>query len=197
MAVVVKPAVERGKIAPFKMGHVALKVRNLDQMIEWYATVLEAEISYRNDDVAFMAYDDEHHRIALVKLPELELPADNATGMDHVSFTYKDLGELLASYTRIKEAGIEPFWCIIHGPSTSMYYKDPDGNKIELMIDNFETLEELVEFFDGGAYEENFMGINFDPDEMVEKYDAGVPVKELTERPKLPEGMSPWDMLKS
>ncbi|MBT3991594.1 MAG: biphenyl 2,3-dioxygenase [Rhodospirillaceae bacterium] len=197
MAIVVKPAVERGKIAPFKMGHVALKVRNLQEMIKWYGTVLEAEISYANDDVAFMAYDDEHHRIALVKLPELELPAENATGMDHCSFSYKDLGELLASYKRIKATGIEPFWCIIHGPSTSMYYKDPDGNKIELMIDNFETQQELVDFFDGGAYEENFMGIMFDPDEMAEKFDAGVPAKELTKRGTLPDGMSPWDMLRS
>jgi hypothetical protein len=78
-----------------------------------------------------------------------------------------------------------------------MYYKDPDGNKIELMIDNFETQQELIDFFDGGAYEENFMGIIFDPDEMAEKFDAGVPAKELTKRATLPEGTSPWDMLRS
>jgi catechol-2,3-dioxygenase len=197
MAIVPKTAAERGKIAPFKMGHVGLKVLDLQKMKAWYGTVLEAEVAYENDDVAFMAYDDEHHRLALVQLPNLEPAPENATGMEHVSFAYKDLGELLTSYTRIKESGIEPFWCIIHGPSTSMYYKDPDGNKIELMIDNFETQQELVNFFEGGAYEENFMGIIFDPEEMIEKYKAGVPQKELIKRPPLPEGMSPWDMLRN
>jgi hypothetical protein len=68
---------------------------------------------------------------------------------------------------------------------------------VELMIDNFETQQELVDFFDGGAYEENFMGIIFDPEEMIEKFEAGVPVKEITKRPPLPDGMTPWDMLRN
>ena len=43
-------------------------------------------------------------------------------------------------------------------------------------------------------YPENFMGIIFDPEEMIRKFEAGVPLAELYKRPKLPAGMTPWDM---
>lgn len=196
MAVVPKTARERGKIAPNKMGHLGLKTIRLKEMVAWYGAVLEAEVAFQNDDVAFMAYDDEHHRLALVQLPDLEDAPANATGLEHVSFGYDDMGDLLATYQRLRDAGIEPFWTINHGPSTSFYYKDPDNNRVELMIDNFPKREDLDAFFEAGNYEENFMGIIFDPDDLIRRYEAGEPFEELTKRPPLPEGMSPWDMLR-
>ena len=189
-------AKERGKIAPYKMGHIAVRTSHLDEMLAWYRKVLEAEIAFRNDDMGFITYDDEHHRLAIVKLPDLVLPEKKSTGMEHVSFTYENLGDLLATYKRLKAIGIEPFWTIIHGPTTSMYFKDPDQNKVELQIDNFATVKEVDDYFATGAYLENPMGIIFDPEEMIEKYEAGVPFAEIVKRPKLPEGMSPWDMLR-
>ena len=196
MAVVPDAARNRGKIAPNKMGHIGLKTRRLGEMKAWYGAVLEAETAFANDDVAFMAYDDEHHRLALVQLPDLQDAPKNATGLEHVSFGYDDMGDLLATYTRLKDQGIEPFWTINHGPSTSFYYKDPDGNRVELMIDNFRTREDLDAFFAAGNYEENFMGIIFDPAELIRRYEAGDPFEELVKRPPLPDGMSPWDMLR-
>lgn len=191
-----KTAKERGKIAPYKMGHVAVRTSRLEEMLDWYGIVLEAEIAFRNEDMGFITYDDEHHRLAIVRMPDLVTPAKNTSGMEHMSFTYENMGDLLATYRRLKALGIEPFWTIIHGPTTSMYYKDPDQNKVELQIDNFASAEEVTEYFATGAYLENPMGIIFDVEEMIEKYESGVPFKEIVKRPKLPEGMSPWDMLR-
>lgn len=188
---------ERGKIAPIKMGHIAVRTSRLNEMLDWYCKVLEAKIAFRNDDMGFITYDEEHHRLAIIGMPDLKAPEKNTTGMEHVSFTYESLGDLLATYKRLKAENIEPFWPIIHGPTTSLYYKDPDGNKVELQIDNFKTKEEVNAFFAGGAYLENPMGIIFDPEEMIDKYERGVPFEEIVKRPKLPPGMTPWDMLRT
>lgn len=189
-------AKERGKTAPYKMGHIAVRTSQLDKMIDWYCNVLEAKVAYRNDDMGFITYDDEHHRMAIIKFPELATPPKNSTGLEHVSFTYENMGDLLNTYMRLKSEGIEPFWTIIHGPTVSIYYKDPDQNKVELQIDVFSTPQEVNDYFAAGHYLENPMGIIFDPEEMLRKYNAGVPFEELVKRPKLPEGMTPWDMLR-
>ena len=52
---------------------------------------------------------------------------------------FADSATCLYTYARLKGDGIEPYWCINHGPTTSLYYKDPDGNQIELQVDNFPT----------------------------------------------------------
>lgn len=195
--VVVTPAREKGKIAPTQIAHCVLMTRseNFEPMVDWYLTVLEAEISYANDNIAFLAYDEEHHRLAIGVLPidGVQKPP-NAWGVDHIAFTYANLEDLVKTYKRLKAAGIEPYWCINHGPTMSMYYKDPDGNRAELFSDNFTTAEQMQEYFASGSFEENFMGIIYDPDELVAKFEAGVPYEELIKRPKLPVGKSPWDM---
>ena len=55
-----------------------------------------------------------------------------------------------------------------------MYYVDPDGNQIETQIDNFDGLEEADEYMRSHSYEENPIGVNFDPDELIEMLKNGV-----------------------
>ena len=88
-----KTARERGKIAPYKMGHIAVRTSRLEEMLDWYCTVLEAKIAFRNEDMGFITYDDEHHRLAIIKMPGLEAPPEKVTGMEQVSFTYESMGE--------------------------------------------------------------------------------------------------------
>ena len=88
-----------------------------------------------------------------------------------------------------------PYWTINHGPTISMYYKDPDGNRLELQYDVFERPEQVQAFFAGGAYEENFIGVKFDPQDLLTRYEAGEPLQQLTMRPQLQPGRSPWDMV--
>ncbi|HLT91049.1 MAG TPA: VOC family protein [Woeseiaceae bacterium] len=192
---VVVPAKQRGRIAPTRMSHVVLNTHpdNYETMVNWYLKVFEAEIAYANDEVAFLGFDEEHHRIAIAAVPHVVEPRPKSWGLNHFAFTYDSLESLLATYERLKHEGITPYWPILHGPTTSLYYKDPDLNRVELLCDNMDE-QELLEFFESGAFDENFMGIIFDPDEMYARLKAGVSPKELTRREQLPHGKTPWDM---
>jgi len=191
-----KTAKERGRVAPASLAHFVRKTTRFPEMVEWYKNVLEAEIVFSNEMLAFLTYDDEHHRVAIAAIPGLVDPPPNTTGTDHVAFTYANLDDLIHTYKRLKQEGITPFWAINHGPTTSLYYKDPDGSSIELQIDNFATVEETDKWFRSGTFQENPIGVVFDPDELVAKHEAGIPLRELLDRPPLPEGKTPFDMLR-
>ncbi len=180
-------------VKPSKLAHVVIRTPRFAESCAWWGKVLDAAPSYENEQLSFMTYDDEHHRIGIINMPQLDEQDMSKAGAEHVAFTYDELGQLLATYRRLKRDGIEPFWTINHGPTISMYYRDPDATKVELQYDVFDV-EGCEQFFASGAYEENFMGIIFDPDEMIARFETGEPLEEITKRPPLPEGMSPWDM---
>jgi catechol-2,3-dioxygenase len=97
------------------------------------------EIVHEASFAAFMTYDEEHHRLALIATPVRESAPPGAAGLDHVAYTFESMEELLGNYLRLKADGILPVWSINHGSTTSLYYADPDGNRVELQIENFET----------------------------------------------------------
>jgi hypothetical protein len=103
--------------------------------------------------------------------------------------------ELLSTYRRLKAAGIVPHWPINHGVTTSMYYRDPDNNRVELQIDNFATPAELDGYFHSRAFAENPVGVTYDPEELCRRYEAGEAMADLLRIPPMPEGKTPWDML--
>jgi catechol-2,3-dioxygenase len=164
---------------PAKLAHVVLKVSDLGACVDWYEKVLGAAPVFRNDFIAFLTYDDEHHRIALLADPEATPPPPRTTGLEHVAFTFAGLGELLETYQRLRRHGIEPYWCINHGPTTSFYYRDPSGNQVELQHDNFATEAELKAWFASGAFAKNPIGVPFDPEALLERWRRGDPLEEL------------------
>ena len=180
-------------LMPAKLSHVVLRTAKLKQMRQWYLTTLNGHVQYENTNVCFLTYDEEHHRIGIVQIPGVTDETCTGPGLEHISFAYRHLGELLANYQRLKVVGVEPYWTINHGPTISMYYRDPDGNRIELQYDVFSTADGANQFI-AENYAENFMGIVFEPEDMIRKYEAGVSVEEIVKRPKLPEGKTPWDM---
>jgi catechol 2,3-dioxygenase-like lactoylglutathione lyase family enzyme len=167
------------RIVPSKFAHAVLRTNKFQQMVDWYKTVLLADIVFENQMLAFMTYDDEHHRLAIAAFPGIEDRAPRSAGLDHLAYTYANLGDLVATYERLKAAGITPVVPINHGLTTSMYYRDPDGNKVELQIDNFDSVEELKGFFRGNDFSKNPIGVSFDPDELARQFHAGVPEAEL------------------
>lgn len=175
-----KRSVERQQpVPPAKLAHFVLRTPNFDAMRGWYQTVLGAKAVFENGFLCFMTYDDEHHRVALISTPDALLGGEESAGVDHIAFTFEDLGDLLGTFSRLKSEEIEPYWCINHGPTTSLYYRDPDGNQIELQIDNFSTAEEVNAFVRSNTFQENPIGVEFDPERLLERYENGDPIEAL------------------
>jgi catechol-2,3-dioxygenase len=187
---------DRGLVKPRQLAHVVRRTSRFEEMVRWYCTVLGAEVVHSDGMLAFLTYDEEHHRIAIAGIPGLEEQPAMAAGTDHIAFSYADLGDLLHTYRRLQAAGIAPYWCINHGPTTSMYYKDPDGNRVELQVDNLPTVDAIDAWMRSGAFAANPIGVIFDPEELVARYEAGEAIETLTARPPLPEGAGPFDMLR-
>lgn len=166
-------------IPPAKFAHVVLKTRRIGEQVAWYEAVLGARPVFRNEFIAFLTYDDEHHRIALVQNPAYTDPPENAVGLEHFAYAFHSLGDLLQTYKRLTAKGITPFWCVNHGPTTSLYYRDPDGNRIELQVDNFPDVETLKGWFGTGAFRKNPIGVDFDPEKLLERWESGEPEAEL------------------
>jgi catechol-2,3-dioxygenase len=99
--------------------------------------------------------------------------------LNHFSFEYPTLEELLETHARLVEADIRPGESMNHGPTVSIYYHDPDNNMVELFYDNKYSEEQILEWYGGGA--SYVIGaMPFDPAEMLKALRDGTPVAELT-----------------
>lgn len=170
-------------VSPSRFAHVVLRTSQIKEMLRWYKLVLNGKTAFENDEIAFISYDEEHHRVAFVNIPGLKPQPDGIVGLHHFAFTYASLTELLGNYERLGEHGILPKWCVNHGPTTSMYYQDPDANQIEFQIDNFDTVEKAGEFFFTEAFATNTIGVDFDPAELLARARAGEDEAALKARP--------------
>ncbi len=119
--------------------HFNLKTTRLQELIDWYSVVVGAEVTFQDATGAWLTNDAANHRIALLAFPGFvdDPDKDTRTGMHHSAFEYERFEDLNASYLRLRERGIEPDVCIDHGMTLSYYYKDPDGNHVELQVDVF------------------------------------------------------------
>jgi catechol-2,3-dioxygenase len=184
-------------VAPAKLAHLVLLTRDLASMRDWYETVLHATVTVENPMLCFLSYDDEHHRIALVGMPDLPpRAAGPQVGLHHIAFTYPSLDDLLGTYERLKRLGIEPYWPIHHGVTISMYYRDPDGNSVELQVDAFGSMDEAKAYMRSDGFRNNPIGVMYDPGELVRRHRAGEPFESLRQRPPMPSGKTPADMLR-
>lgn len=165
------------RIRPAKFVHVVYRTYRFDEMIRWYQTVFDAKIRHDNPALAFLSYDVEHHRFAFLNLAAFEPDGprrrQDLVGVDHVAYTYGSLRDLAENYAQLKDLGILPYWCLHHGITVSMYYGDPDGNRMEFQVDAYSTNEEASVFMEGPGFAQNPIGVEFDPDELVARLRAG------------------------
>jgi catechol-2,3-dioxygenase len=161
--------------------HVVFQTSRFEEMRDWYCTVLEAHVVFEGGGLCFITFDEEHHRIALLGAPvQLEPKNPGAAGMHHTAYTFDKLEDLLDRYDDLKAKGIEPKVPIQHGVTTSLYYQDPDGNFVELQIDNFATPDEATAYMNGSEYEANPVGLSFEPELMRKALENGTPVEQIT-----------------
>jgi len=182
---------------PKKMAHVVYSTRRFEEMIDWYQKVFEAKVVYQNPVIAFLTYDDEHHRFAFANLSLLSPSSVQAeerdkAGVNHVAYTYTNLGDLLATYERLKQMDITPYWPVHHGVTLSLYYQDPDGNRMEFQVDCC-TVEEANAFMRTDAFAANPVGTEIDPEALLAKHRSGVPEDILLIQPEGPVSQIPQE----
>jgi catechol 2,3-dioxygenase-like lactoylglutathione lyase family enzyme len=175
------------RIRPVKFVHVVYRTRRYEQMLRWYATVFDAKVQHQDPALAFLTYDDEHHRFAFANLAVLqpegtETDRRDVIGVDHVAYTYASLHDLFANYLQLKEAGIKPYWCVHHGITVSMYYADPDGNQMEFQVDCFGSNDAANAFMAGPHFSANPIGVEYDPEDWLDRLRAGASESEFLPR---------------
>ena len=120
------------------IGHVHLKVADLDRALDFYCGVLGFELQQRiGDDAAFVSAGGYHHHIGLNTWHSRGAPPPppRSTGLFHVAIRYPDRRSLADSLRRVTQAGIPLGGASDHGVSEAIYLDDPDGNGIELYRD--------------------------------------------------------------
>lgn len=121
-----------------RIGHVHLKVADLDRSLRFYCGVLGFELMVRmGDEAAFVSAGGYHHYIGLNTWESLggKPPPPNTTGLYHVAILYPTRADLSDALKRLIRAGIKLDGASDHGVSQALYLHDPDENGIELCWD--------------------------------------------------------------
>src|ERR1700737_927509 len=120
------------------IGHVHLKVADLERALSFYAGVLGLEVTQRlGDSAAFLSAGGYHHHVALNTWESLggPPPPSGATGLYHSAVVYPTRAALAAAVRSVLAARIPLEGAADHGVSESIYLRDPDGNGVELYCD--------------------------------------------------------------
>jgi len=121
-----------------RIGHVHLRVANLDRAIAFYHGVLGFQVTQRmGDSAAFLSAGGYHHHIGLNTWESLggSPPAPGTTGLYHLAIVYPTRAELGDALQRLIAAKIPLDGASDHGVSEALYLRDPDGNGVELYWD--------------------------------------------------------------
>jgi catechol-2,3-dioxygenase len=165
--------------------HVTVRTCRLQEMIDWYSTVIGARVMFQNEGAAWLSNDGSNHRFALLAFPGLEDdPARNDhVGMHHSAYEFASFGELIDAYARLRGEGIEPAFCLDHGMTFSMYYSDPDANYVELQADVFGNWDASSEFvLRSPQFAENPIGTFVDVARLAADHEGGTGFAELHRR---------------
>jgi catechol-2,3-dioxygenase len=165
-----------------KFHHVNLKTTRLQEMIDYYGTLVGAEVVFQDQVGAWLSNDGANHRVALLAFPNFvdDAEKDTRTGMHHSAFEYASFDELMSTYVRLREEGITPAICLDHGMTFSYYYADPDGNNVELQVDNFGDWAKSTEWMrTSPEFKANPIGQFLDPEQVIADHQAGMSHAEI------------------
>jgi catechol 2,3-dioxygenase-like lactoylglutathione lyase family enzyme len=117
------PTQHENSPAPDFLAHWVVKTARYDQMIAWYCVVFGARVVHEDSRIAFLTWDDEHHRLVLIKVPSLlrfAFPLARFRrkfyGIDHLAMQSQSLERLLTNYERLKRVGITPVIAVLRRP---------------------------------------------------------------------------------
>ena len=136
-----------------KVGHVVLSVRDPAESAKWYSEVLDMEIMNHMDagpdlQMAFLSFGTRDHDIALVKAPESG--ETGSLGLSHTALQVEGgEEELRACYTRLLDHDVKFEFLADHGLTKSVYFFDPDGNRLEIFYQAMHG-EEAMQYMRSG-----------------------------------------------
>ncbi len=144
---------------PVAFSHFGIYVTDIARMQDFYTRVVGLLVSDRGrlspdgPDLVFLSRDpDEHHQMVLASGRP---PGVDYNVVNQISFKLPTLTDLKAMHARAREDGIEQFRVVTHGNAWSVYFADPEGNRIEVFVDTpWHTPQPVVEPFDIEAPEE-------------------------------------------
>ena len=129
-----------------KLGHVVLRVRDAARSRDFYTRALGLQVAHEDLErgTVFLSFGREHHELALFQLATDEVAGENRAGLHHMAWQLGSFEELQDAYRELKAIGIPIESTIEHNVTRSIYFPDPDGNRVELycdMVENgFETM---------------------------------------------------------
>jgi catechol 2,3-dioxygenase-like lactoylglutathione lyase family enzyme len=176
-----------------KISETILKTGRLDEMKPWYVTILGVSPFFehapppgtkpldlggqtRASDLRMcffrLSLDFPYvQTIGIFEEPGTSLePVKGIPGLHHMQLTTGSHGELCDKYLELKAKGLKPHRSTDHGPMTSFYYRDPDGNNVEITAQNYPTLEAMVAFMASAEFKANPSGEEIDPEVFVAKH---------------------------
>jgi catechol 2,3-dioxygenase len=121
-------------------------------------------------------------RIAFLAVPGLSDDADKVrhNGMHHCAFEFESFDDLMNNFDRLRVAGVEPAFCLDHGMTISLYYKDPEANFVELQSDVFSDWKLSSDYVrTSPEFAENPIGVFFDPARVYDTFKSGTDFQAL------------------
>ncbi|MGB9963948.1 VOC family protein [Halobacterium hubeiense] len=122
---------------PFHLGHVHLKVRDLDRAVAFYGDVFDLELAETEGRFAFLSWGAHHHDVALQAVGADAPDSGRGVGLYHAAIEVDAEDALGDIYDELCERGV-PATPVDHGISKALYFSDPAGNGLEAYVDTRE-----------------------------------------------------------
>ena len=199
----------KSEYSPDEFHHIAFKTTNYKNMVEFYKKLFGCEPLYQSDLITFLAYDDEHHRIAIANTSDvlnslnfiqknvmklkifLNKKIPSIEGLDHISYRVNPIDKWFEFYFKAKERGLKPLWTVNHGWISGLYYKDPDNNLVEIFFEHFNSADEFKQNI-SPDFEDEPIGTNMDVEILYEMFKSGSSFEDLIIKGNtVPEGKKP------
>jgi len=179
-----------------RISEIVLKTSRYDQVRRWYETVLGVTARFERTDpsgptwagamrLCFIPLHMDFpytQTLAIFEIPAVRGVAratEGEPGLHHMQLRHQSLTHMVERYEHLKAKSIIPVRSFNHGPATSFYYCDPDGNSVEVSAANFVEQSDYVAYFQSDAFKKNVSGIEIDPQEFAGRLHAGVPQEKL------------------